>query len=67
MDRDEYPFAASRQGGAGASVEFMSPGDNRGAGSLFGHQIRGLADGTDIDVIPEEFPTLLEDLLEAVP
>ena len=51
-DRDEYPPAMFREGGAGASVRPISPSDNRGAGSCMGAQCRGLADGTPVRIIP---------------
>jgi RHS repeat-associated protein len=51
-DRDEYPPAMFREGGAGASVRPISPSDNRGAGSCMGAQCRGLADGTPIRIVP---------------
>lgn len=45
-DRDEYPPAMSREGGQGASVRPIAPGDNRGSGSTIGHQLRDYPDGT---------------------
>lgn len=49
-DRDEYPPAMFREGGAGASVCPVSPADNRGAGSCIGAQCRGLPDGTQVNI-----------------
>jgi RHS repeat-associated protein len=49
-DRDEYPPAMFREGGAGASVRSISPSDNRGSGACIGAQCRGLADGTKVDI-----------------
>lgn len=43
-DRDEYPPATFFQGGTGASVKYISPGDNRSAGAQIGNQIRGVPD-----------------------
>jgi hypothetical protein len=38
-DRDEYPPAASREGGAGADVEYILSGDNRSAGTRMENQM----------------------------
>jgi Deoxyribonuclease NucA/NucB len=38
-DRDEYPPAMSEEGGYGASVRYIDPSDNRGAGSVMGNQL----------------------------
>ncbi len=51
MDLDEYPPAMFREGGAGASVRPISPAQNRGMGACIGNQCRGLADGTQVDII----------------
>ena len=40
-DRDEYPPAMSREGGAGADVRYIDPSDNRGAGSTMGNALEG--------------------------
>jgi YD repeat-containing protein len=42
LDRDEFPFAVTRQGGLGALVTYVSPAENRSAGALLGHSIRHL-------------------------
>lgn len=47
-DRDEYPFAASKEGGIGSSVRHIDSSDNRGAGSQLGNQWDGLPDGSRI-------------------
>ena len=47
-DRDEYPPASTAQGGKGASVRYMDPKDNRGAGSSMGHQMKNVPDGGKI-------------------
>lgn len=44
-DRDEYPLAMFDEGGAGASVKYINPHDNRGAGATINAQTRGLEDG----------------------
>jgi hypothetical protein len=49
-DLDEYPPAVSQEGGAGASVRAISRRDNRGAGSSFGHQVRKVKDGEQVEV-----------------
>ncbi len=51
MDRDEYPFAMTREGGQNADVRYISAGDNRGAGSSIAHQTRNLRDGDRIRVL----------------
>lgn len=48
FDRDEWPMAVCLEGGKGASVQYVSPSDNRGAGSWVGHQISGFPDGKRI-------------------
>jgi RHS repeat-associated protein len=48
---DEYPPAMTAEGGAGASVRPINPGDNMGAGACIGNQCRGLPDGTRIRII----------------
>ena len=45
FDRDEFPPAATRQGGAGARVAYIDPGDNRRAGASLGNAIKDLDDG----------------------
>lgn len=47
-DRDEWPMAMCKEGGEGASVEYISPADNRGAGSWVGHQLTDYPDGTKV-------------------
>ncbi|GAA3561270.1 hypothetical protein GCM10022222_51290 [Amycolatopsis ultiminotia] len=39
LDRDEYPPAMMREGGAGSSVQYIDSSDNRGSGSSMRHQI----------------------------
>jgi hypothetical protein len=50
MDRDEYPPAMFQEGGTGASVRPISPGDNRGAGACIGAQCRGLPNGSKVTI-----------------
>jgi hypothetical protein len=50
MDRDEYPPAMFKEGGQGASVKPITPGDNRGAGACIGAQCRDLPNGTMVDI-----------------
>lgn len=40
FDRDEYPPAMFKEGGSGASVKYVPPSDNRGAGASMGNQVR---------------------------
>ena len=48
LDRDEYPPAMFEEGGAGASVRYINPSDNRGAGSCIGAGCRELDNGDKI-------------------
>ena len=45
FDRDEFPPAVTRQGGASARVRHINPSDNRSAGGSLAATTRGLADG----------------------
>ncbi|MDA1361624.1 NucA/NucB deoxyribonuclease domain-containing protein [Glycomyces luteolus] len=47
-DRDEYPFASTQEGGHGASIKYLDPSDNTGAGSSLRHQWSGLPNGSRI-------------------
>jgi hypothetical protein len=38
-NRDEYPPAMSEEGGYGASVRYIDPAANRGAGSVMGNAL----------------------------
>jgi hypothetical protein len=51
MDRDEYPPAMFAEGGAGASVRYVSPSDNRSAGAQIGGQLRGAPDGCKVTIV----------------
>jgi len=44
-DRDEYPPAATAEGGAGADVKYVLSSDNRGAGSSMGAQLGDYCSG----------------------
>lgn len=48
-DRDEWPMAMCAEGGSGADIEYITPGDNRGAGSWVGNQLESYADGTRVE------------------
>lgn len=52
-DRDEYPPAMFSEGGADASVKYINPSDNRGAGSTMGWDIRGagLGNGQQVRIV----------------
>jgi len=45
FDRDEYPVAASEEGGAGADVRYISPRANRSAGSTMGRALAPFCNG----------------------
>ena len=49
-DRDEYPFAMTKEGGTGASVRLIDPSDNRGAGSTIGNALRDQPDDTQFEI-----------------
>lgn len=48
-DRDEWPMAMCTEGGEGADIEYISPSDNRGAGSWVGKQLEEYPDGTVVE------------------
>ncbi|MDA0910640.1 MAG: NucA/NucB deoxyribonuclease domain-containing protein [Proteobacteria bacterium] len=50
FDRDEYPGAMFSEGGEGASVRYIDPKDNRGAGACVGGQCKGLPDGSRVNI-----------------
>lgn len=52
-DRDEWPMAMCTEGGAGADIEYVSPKDNRGAGSWVGHQLEKYVEGARVEFIFE--------------
>lgn len=47
-DRDEWPMAVCEEGGTGADIRYVTPSDNRGAGSWVGNQMSGYSDGTRV-------------------
>lgn len=50
-DRDEWPMAMCEEGGEGADIEYITPSDNRGAGSWVGNQLEDYANGTRVEFI----------------
>jgi hypothetical protein len=50
LDRDEYPFAMTAEGGTGASVRLIGQSDNRGSGSTVGGAMRNQPDGTQFEI-----------------
>jgi hypothetical protein len=49
-DRDEWPMAFTAEGGRTASIAFVAPADNRGAGSVIAERLRRYCDGTPFRV-----------------
>lgn len=52
FDRDEYPPAASQEGGVGADVRYISPRANRSAGSTMGRALAPFCDGQSFILEP---------------
>ncbi|MDU8925692.1 RHS repeat-associated core domain-containing protein, partial [Pasteurellaceae bacterium LIM206] len=52
-DRDEFPMAMFKEGGKGASVRYITPSDNRGAGSSISRALSSYDDGTRVRIIVE--------------
>lgn len=52
-DRDEWPMAMCEEGGKGADIMYISPSDNRGAGSWVSHQLSNYPDGTKVLFVVE--------------
>ncbi|WP_232510267.1 NucA/NucB deoxyribonuclease domain-containing protein [Paenibacillus crassostreae] len=50
-DRDEWPMAMCKEGGAGADIAYITPSDNRGAGSWVGNQLENYPDGSRVEFI----------------
>lgn len=50
-DRDEWPMAMCLEGGTGADIRYVTPSDNRGAGSWVGNQLTKYPDGTKVKFI----------------
>lgn len=51
FDRDEWPMAMCAEGGADASVAYIDPSENRGAGSWVGNQLERYPDGTRVKFV----------------
>jgi RHS repeat-associated protein len=51
FDRDEWPMAMFKEGGSGASIRYINPSDNRGAGSSIGSALSDLPNGTVIKIV----------------
>lgn len=62
MQRDEYPFASTKEGGKGASVKSVPEADNMGCGSAVMHQCRkqGVKPGDQYRVVVGEPPDHLK-------
>jgi len=45
FDRDEYPFAITRQGGAGATITYVTSSENRSAGAYLRNELKDIEDG----------------------
>jgi hypothetical protein len=56
-DRDEWPMAMCAEGGAGADIRYVTPSDNRGAGSWIGGQLDSYADGTRVWIVIDSMET----------
>ena len=50
FDRDEYPPAVFKEGGAGSHVKHIPFSDNRGSGSSIGNQLRDVPDGSTVQL-----------------
>ncbi|MGY5359883.1 RHS repeat-associated core domain-containing protein, partial [Cronobacter dublinensis] len=50
FDRDEFPMAMFKEGGKGASVRYIDPSDNRGAGSSIANALKPFPDGTKVKI-----------------
>ncbi|MCM3273321.1 NucA/NucB deoxyribonuclease domain-containing protein [Paenibacillus elgii] len=51
LDRDEFPMAMCAEGGKGADIMYISPSDNRGAGSWVSNQLEKYPDGTRVKIV----------------
>lgn len=40
-----------KEGGTGASIEYINPSDNRGAGAVIGNALEGIPDGTQVEIV----------------
>lgn len=50
-DRDEWPMAMCAEGGGGADIRYVTPSDNRGAGSWIGGQLDDYTNGTRVWIV----------------
>lgn len=50
-ERDEYPPAMFAEGGQGASVRYVEPKDNSGAGGRMGRLLQSYKDGTIVEIV----------------
>lgn len=57
FDRDEFPPAFTRQGGAGALVTYVPAAENRAAGAFLGHSVRDLRDGQRFLFLVTDLPS----------
>ncbi|MED4573159.1 NucA/NucB deoxyribonuclease domain-containing protein [Brevibacillus agri] len=55
-DRDEWPMAMCKEGGKGADIAYVSPSDNRGAGSWIANQLEDYPDGTRVQIVIDDQP-----------
>lgn len=55
-DRDEWPMAMCKEGGKGADIAYISPADNRGAGSWIANQLEKYPDGTRVQIVIGDQP-----------
>lgn len=51
FDRDEWPMAMCKEGGSGADIAYISPSDNRGAGSWIAIQVDEYPDGARVKIV----------------
>ncbi|MEV5028487.1 excalibur calcium-binding domain-containing protein [Paenibacillus sp. LPE1-1-1.1] len=66
-DRDEWPMAMCAEGGAGADIAYVTPKDNRGAGSWVGNKLDGYADGIKVHFIVPEVKVAIETVAPKTP
>ena len=52
MDRDEYPPAMAREGGAGADVRYAPSSENRSAGASMGARLEPWCNGQAFRLVP---------------
>jgi len=54
--RDEWPMAFTKEGGAGADVEYLDPHTNNSVGATIGNKLRPYQDGTKFKLIFHDGP-----------